>query len=147
MGPIFQLHDAKILSGHNSVSSRAQIRCCVLWNDAFNRSTLSPIPCVLRLCKNWYFYQKYFHPIMTILLRLFQIAYRSFLALVKGVKGLGRRQMLNRKSTNTPLLRLIFACTLSLKRLFNVFLEAQLRSSKGVFVLFLLNIWVQFHTA
>ena len=53
-------------------------------------------------------------------------------------------QMLNRKSTNTPLLRPIFAFALTLKRVFNEFLEAQLRSSKGVFVLFLLNIWVQF---
>ena len=43
---------------------------------------------------------------------------------------------LNRKSTNTPLLWLIFPCTLTL----NEFLEAQLRSSKGVFVLILLNI-------
>ena len=39
--------------------------------------------------KTGIFYQKYFYPIMTILLRLFQIAYRSFLALVKGVEGLG----------------------------------------------------------
>ena len=45
--------------------------------------------------------------------------------------------MLNRKSTNTPLLRLIFAY-LSLKKVFNEFLEAQL-PSKVVFVLFLLN--------
>ena len=53
--------------------------------------------------------------------------------------------MLNRKSANTPLLWLIFACALSLKRVFSEFLEAQLRSSKGVFVLFLLlSIWVQF---
>ena len=45
-------------------------------------------------------------------------------------------QMLNRKSTNTPLLRLIFACTSTLKRVFSEFFKAQLRSSKGVFVLF-----------
>ena len=44
-------------------------------------------------------------------------------------------QMLNRKSANTPLLWLILACALSLKRVFSEFLEAQLRSSKGVFVL------------
>jgi hypothetical protein len=50
----------------------------------------------------------------------------------------------HRKSANTPLLWLIFACTLSLKRNFGEFLEAQLRSSKGVFLLFLLTIWVQF---
>ena len=43
-------------------------------------------------------------------------------------------QVLNRKSTNTPVLRLIFACTLTLKRVFNEFLEAQLRSSKGVYL-------------
>ena len=36
--------------------------------------------------------------------------------------------MLNRKSTNTPLLWVIFACALTLKRVFNEFLEAQLRS-------------------
>ena len=40
-------------------------------------------------------------------------------------------QMLNRKSANTPLLWLIFACALSLKRVFSEFLEAQLRSSKA----------------
>ena len=39
--------------------------------------------------KTGIFCQKYFHPIITILLRLFQIAYRSFLALFKGVEGLG----------------------------------------------------------
>ena len=39
--------------------------------------------------------------------------------------------MLNRKSTNKPL---FFACPLTLKRVSSEFLEAQLRSSKGVFV-------------
>ena len=43
---------------------------------------------------------------------------------------------INRKSKNTPLLGTIFA----IKRVFSEFLEAQLRSSKGVLVLF----WVQF---
>ena len=52
--------------------------------------------------------------------------------------------MLHRKTTNTFLLRLIFARALSLKRDFNELMEAKLRSRKGVFVLFLLNIWVQF---
>ena len=67
----------------------------LLFNSVYNLLTAYPqtaylvhnLLCVFCLCKNWY--QKYFHPIMTILLRLFQIAYRSFLALVKGVEGLG----------------------------------------------------------
>ena len=42
--------------------------------------------------------------------------------------------MLNRKITHTPFSRFIFACTLTLKRGFNEFLEVQLRSSKGVFI-------------
>ena len=48
------------------------------------------------------------------------------------------------KEYKYTLLWLIFACTLTLKRVFSEFLETQLRSSKGVFVLFLLSIWVQF---
>ena len=43
--------------------------------------------------------------------------------------------MLNRKSTNTPLLRFIFAWALTLKRGFIEFLEVQFCSSKGVFAL------------
>ena len=51
-------------------------------------------------------------------------------------------QVLNIKSTNTPLLRFIFAWALTLKMGFNEFMETQFHSSKGVFALFLLNIWV-----
>ena len=62
----------------------------------------------------------------------------------KKMKQTNWTQMLNRKSTNTPLIQLIFVCTLTLKRVCSEFLETQLRSSKGVFALFLLSIRVQF---
>jgi hypothetical protein len=46
-------------------------------------------------------------------------------------------QMLNRKSTNTPLPWVFFACALTLKRVFNEFLKAQLGSSKYTFTHFI----------
>ena len=52
----------------------------------------------------------------------------------KKMKHTNETQMLNRKSTNTPLLLFIFACTLTLKSVFREFLETQLRSRKCVFV-------------
>ena len=53
-------------------------------------------------------------------------------------------RMLNRKSTNTPLLLRNCASKNSLKTLFKVNAEAKISLNKGVFALFLLSIWVQF---
>ena len=52
--------------------------------------------------------------------------------------------MLNRKSTNTPLLLRNCASKNSLKAPFIVNVQAKISRSKGVSVLFLLSIWVQF---
>ena len=52
--------------------------------------------------------------------------------------------MFNKKSTNTPLLLRNCASKNSLKTLFKVNAQAKISHSKGVFVLFLLSIWVQF---
>ena len=52
--------------------------------------------------------------------------------------------MLNRKSTNTPLLFRNCVSKNSQKTLFKVNVQAKISHSKGVFVFFLLGIWVQF---
>ena len=46
-------------------------------------------------------------------------------------------QMRNRKSTNMPYVRFIFACALTLNWVFSEFLEAKFPSSKGIFALFI----------
>ena len=108
----------------------------VVFHSNFNATkkshTESTIQTILKSSKNSHCYHKY----------VFTTAYFCIIK-QKKMKQTNWTQMLDKKSTNTPLLSLIFACTLTLKRVFNEFLEAQLRRSKGVFVLFLLNIWVQ----